>query len=116
MTDRLKGLRVLVVEDEALVSMMIEAFLEELGCEVAGHASRLGDALEKARTLPLDAGVLDVNLAGQLSYPVADILLARGVRVVFSTGYGRAGLPDEWRGFRVLAKPFRVEQLAEALG
>jgi CheY-like chemotaxis protein len=113
--DGLTGLRVLVVEDEALVSMLIEDFLEELGCEVVGVASRLEDAMEDARTLELDAAVLDVNLAGRLSYPVAQVLRARGVPVVFATGYGTEGLPVELQQAEVLSKPFRQEQLAEAL-
>ena len=111
----LAGTRVLVVEDEALVSMLVEEYLDELGCEVVGVASRLEDALEKARALALDAAVLDVNLAGRLSYPVAELLRARGVPFVFATGYGLSGLPDELRGAPVLAKPFRQDQLAAAL-
>lgn len=112
---RLAGTRVLVVEDEALVSMLVEAYLDELGCEVVGVAPRLEDALEKARTLALDAAVLDVNLAGRLSYPVAELLRSRGVPFVFATGYGMAGLPEALRGMPVLAKPFRQDQLAAAL-
>lgn len=113
--DGLTGLRVLVVEDEALVSMLIEDYLEELGCEVVGVASRLEDAMENARTLELDVAVLDVNLAGRLSYPVAQALLARGVKVVFATGYGTKGLPPDLLQAAVLSKPFRQEQLASAL-
>ena len=113
--DGLTGLRVLVVEDEALISMLIEDFLEELGCEVVGVASRFEDAMENARTLELDAAVLDVNLAGRLSYPVAQVLRARGVPVVFATGYGTEGLPTELQQAEVLSKPFRQEQLAKAL-
>ena len=108
-------MRVLVVEDEAIVSMLVEEFLEELGCEVAATASRLDDALEKAGSVPVDLAVLDVNLAGRLSYPVAELLLARGVPVVFATGYGSAALPAVLHGVTVLSKPFQQEQLAAAL-
>ena len=111
----LSGMRVLVVEDEAIVSMLVEEFLEELGCEVAATASRLDDALEKAGSVPVDLAVLDVNLAGRLSYPVAELLLARGVPVVFATGYGSAALPAALHGVTVLSKPFQQEQLAAAL-
>lgn len=111
----LDGTRVLVVEDEAIVSMLLEEFLDELGCEVVATASRLEDALEKAGALMLDVAVLDVNLAGKVSYPVAEALQARGVPFVFSTGYGAGGLPDAMRGAPVLSKPFRQENLAEAL-
>lgn len=111
----LSGVRVLVVEDEAMVSMLVEEFLEELGCEVTGIASRLDEALEKAGSLTLDLALLDVNLAGRLSYPVADLLLARGIPVVFVTGYGAAALPEALHGVPVLSKPFRRNQLAAAL-
>ncbi len=109
------GMRVLVVEDEAIVSMLLEEFLEELGCEITGTASRFDDALEKAGSLTLDLALLDVNLAGQLSYPVAEILLGRGVPVVFSTGYGAGALPEALHGVTVLSKPFRHNQLAAAM-
>ena len=68
------GTRVLVVEDEAMVSMMLEDFLEDLGCVVVATASRLEEALKKAAELQIDVAVLDVNLAGKLSYPVAELL------------------------------------------
>ena len=111
----LKGLRVLVVEDEALISMLLEDFLADMGCEVVATAARLDDAMAKARTLALDAALLDVNLAGQVSYPVAGVLQSRGIPFAFSTGYGTAGLPDGLEGAPVLAKPFQQEQLAEVL-
>ena len=111
----LAGARVLVVEDEALVAMLVEEYLDELGCQVVAVAPRLEDAQELARTLALDAAVLDVNLAGRLSYPVAEVLRARGVPFVFATGYGLAGLPDALRGVPVLSKPFRQDQFAAAL-
>ena len=109
------GLRVLVVEDEALLAMLVEEYLDELGCEVAGVAMRLDEALEQARTLAVDVAVLDVNLAGQASYVVAEVLRERGVPVVFATGYGAAGLPENLKGTPLLPKPFQCEQLADAL-
>jgi CheY-like chemotaxis protein len=108
-------MRVLVVEDEPLVAMLVEAFLEDLGCEIAGTAARLEDALEKARALMMDLAVLDVNLAGSMSYPVAKILKLRNVPFVFATGYGMAGLPKELHAAPVISKPFRQEQLGQAL-
>lgn len=92
----LVGTRVLVVEDESLLSMLIEMHLDDLGCTVAGSASCLQEALEKARILDVDIGLLDVNLAGEMSYPVASVLRARNVPVVFATGYGLAGLLKEF--------------------
>lgn len=111
----LTGTRVLVVEDEALISMLVEEYLEDLGCEVVATAARLNEALEKARLLTFDVALLDVNLAGQVSYPVADTLRSRGIPFVFATGYGTAGLPDGLVGTLVLSKPFQQAQLAAAL-
>ncbi len=114
-TDRLAGLRVLVVEDESMVSMIMEEFLEELGCHVVATASRLDEALDKASNVALDAAVLDINLAGRLSYPVAQLLHDRQVPFIFATGYDALALPQPLRSVPVLAKPFRQMQLAEAL-
>jgi CheY-like chemotaxis protein len=109
------GTRILVVEDEAMVSMMVEDFLEGQGCVVVATASRLAEAVEKATRESLDVALLDVNLAGQMSYPVADVLTARNIPFLFVTGYGRTGLPDRLREAQVLTKPYRMEQLADAL-
>jgi CheY-like chemotaxis protein len=111
----LAGLRVLAVEDESLVAMMIEDFLEALGCAVAGTAARLEEALSMAAELDLDAAVLDVNLDGRPSYPVAETLRRRSVPFLFATGYGAAGVPEPLRDAPVLAKPFHKRQLAAAL-
>ena len=111
----LTGLRVLVVEDEAVIAMLVEDSLVELGCEVVGSASRLGDALAKAQALEVDVALLDVNLAGRLSYPVAEMLQSRNVPFVFTTGYGQAALPAALQAAPVLSKPFTRKQLAEAL-
>ena len=109
------GTRVLVVEDEAMVSMMLEDFLEDLGCVVVATASRLEEALQKAAELQIDVAVLDVNLAGKLSYPVAELLRSRGIPFLFATGYGTAGLPERLRDAPVLSKPYLRDQLAAAL-
>jgi CheY-like chemotaxis protein len=111
----LTGKRVLVVEDEPLVSMLIEEYLEELGCEVTGMVTRLDEAVEAARTLAPDVVLLDLNLDSELSYPVAEVLRERGVPFLFVAGYGTAGLPAELRTTPVLSKPFRQEQLAQAI-
>lgn len=111
----LAGTRVLVVEDEAMVAMLIEDFLVELGCKVAASAARLDAALEQARMQGIDVAVLDVNLAGQLSYPVASVLRTRGIPFVFATGYPPSNLPPEMQSAPVLSKPFTLQQLADAL-
>ena len=118
MTDsaRLDGLRVLVVEDEMMVSMLIEDMLTDLGCVVVGPASRLDEAIELARSSEIDCAVLDVNLGGQPIFPLADILREKGAPFAFATGYGDAGLREADRGTPVLQKPFRESDLARVLG
>ncbi len=117
MTDiaALKGLRVLVVEDEMMVSMLIEDMLADMGCEVVGPASRLEEAAELVKAAQIDCAVLDVNLGGQPIFPVADLLRERGAPFAFATGYGDAGLRDVDRGTPVLQKPFREGDLARVL-
>jgi CheY-like chemotaxis protein len=117
MTDhaQLAGLRVLVVEDEMMVSMLIEDMLTDLGCKVVGPASRLDEAIELVKVSELDCAVLDVNLGGQPIFPLADLLRERGRPFAFATGYGDAGLREIDRGTPVLQKPFREGDLARVL-
>jgi CheY-like chemotaxis protein len=114
-TAELKGLRVLVVEDEMMVSMLIEDMLSDMGCTVMGPASRLDEAIELANASDIDCAVLDVNLGGQPIFPLADLLRERGCPFAFATGYGDAGLRDVDRGTPVLQKPFREGDLARVL-
>jgi CheY-like chemotaxis protein len=115
-TRTFSGLRVLVVEDEMMVSMLIEDMLADLGCTIVGPASRLDEALELARNGGIDCAVLDVNLGGQPIFPLADLLREKGRPFAFATGYGDAGLRDVDRGSPVLQKPFREGDLARVLG
>jgi CheY-like chemotaxis protein len=108
-------LRVLIVEDEMLVAMNIEDMLLDLGHEVAGLATRLAPALALAGESEIDAAVLDVNLAGEHSFPVADLLDKRGIPFLFATGYGLGGIEERYRGRVVLQKPFRLADLGAAL-
>ena len=112
----LNGLRVLVVEDEMMVSMLIEDMLTDLGCTVIGPAARLDEAMELASKGGIDCAVLDVNLGGQPIFPLADYLRAQGAPFAFATGYGDAGLREVDRGSPVLQKPFREGDLARVLG
>ncbi len=112
----LAGLRVLVVEDEMMVSMLIEDMLTDLGCIVVGPAARLDEAITLAENEQIDCAVLDVNLGGQPIFPLADILRTKGAPFAFATGYGDAGLRDVDRGSPVLQKPFRESDLARILG
>ena len=116
MTQPLNGRRVLVVEDESLVAMLLETILEDMGCTPVGPASNIEDGAAMARdTTELDAALLDVNVAGRQVFPVAEALKARGVPFVFSTGYGEGGLPDEWRGNPTIQKPFTEAAVRDAL-
>ena len=108
--------RVLVVEDEMLVAMNIEDMLADIGHEVAGLANRLDAGLEMARDGAFDLAMLDVNLAGDLSFPIADVLEARGIPYLFATGYGRQGVRDDYGSVPVLQKPFRARDLQAAIG
>jgi CheY-like chemotaxis protein len=108
-------LRVLVAEDEALVAMLVEDMLTDIGCIVIGPAGSLDEALQLAREDNFDVALLDVNLAGRPVFPVADILRERGVPYVFASGYGESGVSDEHRGAPVLQKPFRESDLARIL-
>lgn len=116
MTNALQGRRVLVIEDESLVAMLLETILEDMGCAVVGPESNIDDGLVAATTeASLDAALLDVNVAGREVFPVAEALRARGVPFVFSTGYGEAGLPEHWRGNPTIQKPFTEGAIRDAL-
>lgn len=108
-------LKVLIVEDESIVAMMIEDLIVDMGHEVVGTAGRLEQALSLAQQLAVDFAIVDVNLNGQHTYPVAEALQARGVPFVFATGYGAQGLKDEWKQSPVLQKPFQPEDLTRAI-
>jgi CheY-like chemotaxis protein len=108
-------MRALVIEDEAAILMLVVDYLVEAGIEVLDTASRIDDAMQKAATLEFDVAILDVNLMGHHSYPVAALLKARNIPFVFATGYGRAGLPPELEDLALLSKPFTQEQFNAAL-
>jgi CheY-like chemotaxis protein len=111
----LAGLRVLLVEDETMVALLLSDMLQDLGCEVVGPASRVAEALALAESEKVDAALLDVNLAGEKVFPVADRLAERQVPFVFSTGYGLSGIEERYVSRRVLQKPYEQDQLAAAL-
>ena len=116
MTHDLKGLRVLVVEDDFDVAEGLRAVLVSAGCEVVGPVSTVEDACELAKTATLDAAVLDIALSPGTSAPVARALLYRGCPFVFVTGFSNVDmLPEELRGYRVLLKPVDAETLRSAI-
>ena len=107
--------RVLVVEDEYLVAMMIEDMLVELDCEVVGPANELQEALGLAADGAFDFALLDLNLAGTDSYPVADALTARGIRFAFVTGYEASHIRLAYRHHLLLQKPVALQDLERIL-
>jgi len=111
MTTALKGVRVLVVEDEYFVAILIEEILESAGCIVMGPIPRLPEALDAVDHEDYDVAVLDVNLAGERINPVADALSERNVPFLFVTGYGANALPSEYAERPHLCKPFRMGDL-----
>lgn len=110
---------ILIVEDEPLIAMMLEDFLDALGREVAGTADCIADALARIEQGGIDAAILDVNLrAGEQSWPVADALAAAGIPFVLATGGAGDTIAEAHRGRPILSKPFtmdRVDQALEAL-
>jgi len=104
-------LRVLVIEDEDLIAMFIEDMLSDMGHEVGAIAASMEEALREAETGSFDFAIVDVNLDGKPSYPVAEILKARGIPFVFATGYGAAGLAPGYVGTATLQKPFTLADL-----
>lgn len=111
----LVGRRILVVEDEMLVAMMIEDLLMSLGCQVVGPASSVAAALKLTGPDRLDGAVLDVNLGSEMVYPVADALKASQVPYVFVTGYGPSGLIAAHRNHATIQKPFHPDRFGEEL-
>ena len=111
----LAGKRILVVEDELLVVMLVEEILSAAGCVVVGPFARVGKAVAAARVEAVDAAVLDVNVAGEAVFPVALELQKRGVPFLFVTGYGEAALPRDHPEWEALSKPFRSNQLTDNL-
>jgi DNA-binding response OmpR family regulator len=108
--------KVLVVEDEALVAMLVEDALLDAGFEVLGPAATVEEAMSLLDRERPDAVVLDLNLAGETSTPVADLLAARGIPYVIATGYGASGLPPGHQQAMVLAKPYDPGELISMLG
>jgi DNA-binding response OmpR family regulator len=113
--DPLQGLRVLVVEDEPLVAMLIEQYLTEFGCVVACSARRIANGLESIDENRIGAAVLDVNVAGESVSPIAEALEEREIPFIFVSGYGARGVEPRWNGRPVLQKPFDAQDLRSAL-
>ena len=103
--------RILVVEDEMLIGMLLEDMLTDMGYVVVGLVSRVNEALAAVQRETFDFAILDVHLNGQAVFPVAEALIERGIPFVFATGYGERGLPDQYRSRPILQKPFARDDL-----
>jgi CheY-like chemotaxis protein len=109
------GLTAFVVEDEAIIAFMIEDMLGELGFAEVVHAPSIPTALVALETARPHVAILDVNVGGTPSYPVAEKLQARGVPFAFASGYGRSGLAAEWANTTVIQKPFDLVRLRDGV-
>jgi CheY-like chemotaxis protein len=107
--------RVLIVEDELMIRMLLQDMLADLGHTLAGEAGRIDEAVALAKQGEFDVAILDVNLNGQPILPVVEILVERGLPFVFATGYGQRGVPEPYRQTPTLQKPFQSEALAQAI-
>ncbi len=107
----LAGLRVLVVEDEFMIAMLIEETLVDRDCVVVGPFTNVPDALQAAEHTTLDGAVLDVNLRGEKVYPVAEMLASRGIPFLLLSGYGNDAIPANRPTWRACSKPFSPADL-----
>ena len=111
----LSGKRVLIVEDEMLVALLIEDILVELGCKPVGPFGSVEEAISAVGSEPIDLAVLDVNLAGEMVYPVAERLEERHIPFLFVSGYGDEAIPDGHLDWKVCTKPFHGRDLARMM-
>jgi DNA-binding response OmpR family regulator len=112
----LSGRRVLVVEDDETISALMETTLEEALCTVVGPCRNVASALAAVGNEAFDVAVLDINLAGEMVFPVAEALDARGVPFMLLSGYGDTAVPDDRPSWPVCAKPFKLDELLQRLG
>jgi CheY-like chemotaxis protein len=111
----LQGKRVLLVEDEALIAMLAEEMLAELGCVVHATAASVREALDHAGSGGFDVALLDVNVSRERVFPVAEALVRAGTPFAFASGYGGDEIAEPFRGYPILSKPYSTAQLQSAL-
>ena len=113
MDEPLDSLRFMIVDDEVIVALDLEYMLTDLGHCVVETSNRVERGIEIARHGNIDMAILDINVRGVLSFPIAEILRDRGVPVIFASGYGQRGLISEFRDAHILTKPFDLDGLAQ---
>src|SRR5580698_3929896 len=111
----LTAIRVLLVEDEIMIRMMVADMVEELGHAVAAEAGDVDRAAELAQTSLFDLAILDVNLNGTMSFPVADIIVKRRIPLICASGYAISNIPAAFDAAPKLQKPFQIDGLAKAI-
>lgn len=111
----LAGLKILVVEDEMLISLIIEDFLTDEKCLIVGPFDEVPSALAAAQTEEIDAALLDVNVKGTKIYPVAEALAERNIPFLLLSGYGEHAIPPDRPGWIACEKPFKAELLLSKL-
>jgi CheY-like chemotaxis protein len=107
--------RILIVEDEYLIRLLLEDMIADLGYEVGAVAATLSEGMTQARDAQVDLAILDVNIDGAQVFPLAELLKQRKVPFVFITGYGQQGLPESYRASPTLQKPFQMQDLKTTL-
>ncbi len=107
--------RIFIAEDEPLIAMVLEDILDELGYALAASAATVAQAEQLTLTTTFDAAILDADLGGQESFPLADRIMASGVPVLFATGRGRGNLPTRFRESILIEKPYVLNSVARAL-
>lgn len=106
---------VFLVEDETMIRMLVSDMLSDLGYVIAAEAGDLDQAIKLAQSTKFDLAILDVNVNGKNISPVAEVVALRNLPLVFATGYGAEGLPEKYRDYPALQKPFKIETLQEAI-
>ncbi|MEW6767812.1 MAG: response regulator [Pseudomonadota bacterium] len=107
--------KVLLIEDEVMIRMMVADMLGELGYSIAGEAGDIDEAVRLVQAADFDIAILDVNVNSKIITPVAEAVTMRGRPFVFATGYGSDGLPEKFRDIPALQKPFQIETLRRAI-
>ena len=110
----LNGRKIFVVEDEPLILMALEDMLEDMGCALAGSASNLALGLQLAEAVDCEVAILDININGERSEPIAALLAQRGIPCIYATGYGRAGIGAPADAL-VIEKPYSRDVLARSI-